>query len=211
MLILLFRVPIYNFFYRRRIINMKLPIISTNGGYFNIVLCQLVFHELLEDFHHEVFGFLQGHVTMIPLRENSPSPFCATAYSLSIVACVGAAWVRLPKLRARLVDAANQKGNTKGAGHELFLTAALTKLNGKIAGCKGTRFYRHGFVVGETVVLSLHPRMLDENTGISDHTTHHSCNVVIDFKNFINTGGNHQCGRNALLGCQHHTLRSSDA
>jgi hypothetical protein len=94
----------------------------------------------------------------------------------------GARRISLVKLRAIIVDSGNQESDTIGASHRLALLAfiAFTEIDGKIADSLGDLFNGHGLGIIESVILSFNSGVIDQNTSISNDTTHSASAMSID-------------------------------
>lgn len=130
---------------------------------------------------------------------------------LRIVAVEGAAGLGMIELRAVLIVAGDQQGNTKGARHDgLLAVGTLAEAQGEVADGLGGALDTEGLGVVECVGLGLDTGVLDHGAGIGLEARHGAADMAVDFDNLLDGGGLKEGGSDTLLDTEDNTLRGCD-
>ena len=161
---------------------LELASVGADDRELHVFLADLLLHDALEDVKDETLCLNQGHVRVVLLLDVGHGGLTTAADSASLPLKEGARGVSLVKLRTAFVDTSNEQGHTVGAGHRLALLTfvALSEVDGEITHSLGDLLDGHSLAVVETVVLSLHSSVVNEDAGITHNATHRAAAVTVD-------------------------------
>ena len=114
-----------------------------------------------------------------------------------------------------LINSANKQGYTVRSCHWLSLTSLVTlsKVNSEVRDRLSDGFNSHWLIEVKGVVLSLYTAMIDENTSITDDSTHSTGTMTVHLDEFLTAAlwYHEGCALQLLLHAEDNTLVSFHA
>ena len=153
---------------------------------------------------------------MVLILERGHGRLLAGTDGIGLPLSVGARWVGAVQLRTLLlVHSANEEGHTVGPRHRLPLTSlvALTKVDSEVRDRLSDGFDPHRLIEVKGMVLSLYTAMIDENTSITDDSTHSTGTMTVHLDKFLTAAlwYHEGCALQLLLHTEDHTFVSFHA
>lgn len=121
-------------------------------------------------------------------------------------------WLSMEQLRAILIIASDEQSNAKRSAHDgLLSVSTLAKSQGQIANGLGAALDPQGFVVVESMALTLHAGMFNHRPGISLKARHGTADVAVDFDNLLDGRGFEEGGCDSLFDAEDDALGRGNA
>ena len=184
--------------------------IAANDSDLDIIAVDTVLHNVLQRLKDHLLGLVQSHSRVILFFQRRHGCLLTCTNCIGLPFSVGAGWVCRIKLWATLIHATNQECDTVWPGHRLPLAAfvALSEVDSDVRDALSDRFDTHWLIEVESVVLSFHSAMVDENTGITHNSTHGASTMTVHFDElFAASLWHHELGRlQFLFNTENHTL-----